>query len=105
MLYTFEIHLLHPKDMVNIVLPGICKMINISCIRLNLVDADILVDEQSPKAVLAHQRIVFEYAKLRKVCKLLRGMKDFIRKLSCIRSADFRFVVFQKGQKLIPRLI
>ena len=80
-------------------------MVDINRIHLNFVDADILVDEQSTETVLAHQRIVFEYAKLRKVCKLLRGMKDFIRKLSCIRSADFRFVVFQKGQKLIPRLI
>lgn len=91
--------------MIYVILSGICEVIDIDRVSLNFVDADVLVDEHRPEIVLAHQRIVFEYAKLRKVCKLLRGMKDFIRKLSCIRSADFRFVVFQKGQKLIPRLI
>ena len=67
--------------MIHVILSGICKMVDINRIHLNFVDADILVDEQSAETVLAHQHIVFEYAQLRKLCKLLSSMKDFIRKL------------------------
>ena len=80
-------------------------MVDINRIHLNFVDADILVDEQSAETVLAHQRIVFEYAKLRKVCKLLCGVKNLFGKLLCVRNTDFSFLEFQEGQKLIPRLI
>ena len=81
-------------------------MVDINRIHLNFVDADILVDEQSTETVLAHQRIVFEYAKLRKVCKLLLWREgslsaNFFR----VRRADPGFVEFQEGQKLIPRLV
>ena len=55
--------------------------------------------------MLAHQGIIFEYAHLREICKLLCGMKDFIRKFFRVGSADFGFVEFQEGQKFIPRLI
>ena len=105
MLYSFEIHLLHPKDMVDIVLPGICKMVDIDRVELDFVNVDVLIDEQSPETVFAHQRIVFEYAHLREICKLFCGMKDFIRKLFCVRHTDFGFVEFQECQKLIPRLV
>ena len=67
--------------MVHIILLGICKMADINRIHLDFVDADVLVNEQCSETVLAHQHIVFEYAQLRKLCKLLRSMKDFIRKL------------------------
>ena len=97
--------LFHAKDMVHIILSGICKMVDINRIHLDFVDADVLVNEQSAEIMFAHQCIVFEYAHLREVCKLLCGMKDFIRKLFRVRHTDFGFVVFQKGQKLIPRLI
>lgn len=73
--------LFHAKDMIHIILSGICKMVDINRIHLDFVDADVLVNEQCSETVLAHQHIVFEYAQLRKLCKLLSSMKDFIRKL------------------------
>ena len=91
--------------MIHVILSGICKMVDINRIHLNFVDADILVDEQSAETVLAHQRIVFEYAHFREICKPFGGAKDLVCKLLCIGSADFRFVEFQEGQKLITRLI
>ena len=87
--------------MVHIILSGICKMVDIDRVKLNFVDADVLVDEQSAEIVFAQQSIIFLDAKLRKICKLLRSMKDFIRKLFRVRRTDFGFAVFQKGQKLI----
>ena len=76
---TARLLLFHAKDMVHIT--GICKMVDINRIHLDFVDADVLVNEQSAEIVFAHQRIIFQYTQLRKLCKLLRSMKDFIRKL------------------------
>lgn len=73
--------LFHAKDMIHIILSGICKMVDIDRDKLDFVDADVLVNKQSAEIVFTHQRIIFQYAQLRKICKLLRSMKDFIRKL------------------------
>ena len=102
---TARLLLFHAKDMVHIILSGICKMVDINRIHLDFVDAGILVNEQSAEIVFAHQRIIFQYAHLRESRKLLCGMKDFICKLSCVRHTDFGFVEFQESQKFIPRLI
>ena len=53
--------LFHAKDMIHIILSGICKMVDVDRVKLDFVDADMPVDEQSPEAVLAHQDIIFEY--------------------------------------------
>ena len=76
-------------------------MVDIDRDKLDFVDADVLVNKQSAEIVFTHRRIIFQYAQLRKICKLLRSMKDFIRKLFRVRRTDFGFVVFQKGQKLM----
>lgn len=102
---TARLLLFHAKDMVQKILSGICKMVDIDRVKLNFVDADVLVNEQSAEIVLAHQSIIFEYAHLREICKLLCGMKNLIRKFFRVRSAGFGFVEFQESQKLIPRLI
>ena len=47
--------------MIQIILSGICKMVDVDRVKLDFVDADMPVDEQSPEAVLAHQDIIFEY--------------------------------------------
>ena len=44
-LETARLLLFHAKDMVQIILSGICKMVDINRIHLNFIDADILVDE------------------------------------------------------------
>ena len=60
-LETARLLLFHAKDMVQIILSGICKMVDVDRVKLDFVDADMPVDEQSPEAVLAHQDIIFEY--------------------------------------------
>ena len=80
-------------------------MVDVDRVKLDFVNADVLIDEQSPETVFAHQRIIFQYAHLREICKLFCGVKNLIGKLSCVRSTNFGFVVFQKGQKLISCLI
>ena len=42
---TARLTLFHAKDMVHIILSGICKMVDIDRVKLNFVDADVLVDE------------------------------------------------------------
>ena len=101
---TARLLLFHAKDMVQIILSGIYKMVDIDRVKLDFVN-DVLIDEQSPETVFAHQRIIFQYTQLRKICKLLRSMRDFISKLFCVRRTGFGFVVFQKGQKPIACLI
>lgn len=37
------------KDMVQIILSGICKMVDVDRVKLDFVNADVLIDEQSPE--------------------------------------------------------
>lgn len=48
----------HPKDMVNVIFPGIRKMVNIHGFFFNPIYEHVLLHKQCPKAVFSKKRIL-----------------------------------------------
>lgn len=78
-------------------------MIDIDAIAFDFIDANILVNEQRPKAVLPHQGVVFQNTHFWKTLKLIYARQDLIRKLPRIRNTDLCFIILEKLTVLIAR--
>ena len=90
--------LLHPKDMIDVIFSGICKVVNIHGFFFNPVYAHILRHKQRPEAVFAHKCILPQNAQLRELTQLFYRIQNLFRKGPGIFGADCISVI----QQIVP---
>ena len=75
--------------MVDVIFPGVCEMVDIDSITFNFIDTSILVNEQRPKTMLSHQRVIFQNTYFWKTLELIYARQYLTRKLPRIRQTNF----------------
>lgn len=68
----------HAKNVIDVVFSGVRQMIDKHSFVLNLVDADILIDKKSPKAILSHKGVFSENSHFREGFQLPNSIQDLL---------------------------